>query len=65
VVGEAGFLYPFNEVGSLARSIRRVSSRPEDYGPYREQAQQRVRELYNWETVVTQYEAMFHELTVH
>ena len=63
VVGEAGFLYPFNEVGSLAQLIRRVSSRPEDYGPYREQAQQRVRDLYNWETVVTQYEAMFHELT--
>ena len=63
VVGEAGFLYPFNEVGSLAQLIRRVSSRPEDYGPYREQAQQRVRDLYNWETVVTQYEAMIHELT--
>jgi len=63
VVGEAGFLYPFNEVGSLAQSIRRVSSRPEDYGSYREQAQQRVRDLYDWETVVTQYEAMFHELT--
>jgi glycosyltransferase involved in cell wall biosynthesis len=63
VVGEAGFLYPFNEVGSLAQSIRRVSSRPEDYGSYRDQAQQRVRDLYDWETVVTQYEAMFHELT--
>ena len=63
VVGEAGFLYPFNEVGPLAQLIRRVSSRPEDYGPYRVQAQQRVRDLYNWETVVTQYEAMFHELT--
>ncbi len=65
VVGEAGFLYPFNEVGSLAQSIRRVSSRPEDYGSYREQAQQRVRDRYNWEAVVTQYEAIFHELTVH
>jgi len=63
VVGEAGFLYPFNEVGSLAQSIRRVSSRPEDYRSYRDQAQQRVRDLYDWETVVTQYEAMFHELT--
>ncbi len=65
VVGEAGFLYPFNEVGSLAQSIRRVSSRPQDYGLYREQAQQRVRDRYDWDTVVTQYEAMFHELTVH
>ncbi len=63
VVGEAGFLYPFNDVGSLAQLIRQASSRPEDYGPYREQAQQRVRDLYDWETVVTQYEAMFHELT--
>jgi len=63
VVGEAGFLYPFNDVGSLAQLIRQVSSRPEDYGPYREQAQQRVRDRYNWETVVTQYEAIFHEVT--
>jgi len=65
VVGEAGFFYPFNQVGSLAQSIRRVSSRPQDYGLYREQAQQRVRDRYDWDTVVTQYEAMFHELTVH
>jgi glycosyltransferase involved in cell wall biosynthesis len=65
VVGETGFLYPFNDVESLAQLIRRVSSRPEDYEPYREQAQQRVRDRYNWETVVTQYETMFHELTVH
>ena len=63
VVGDAGFLYPFNDVGSLAQLIRQVSSRPEDYGPYREQAQQRIRDLYNWETVVTQYEAIFHEVT--
>jgi glycosyltransferase involved in cell wall biosynthesis len=63
VVGEAGFLYPFNDVGSLAQLIRQVSSRPEDYGPYREQAQQRVRDRYNWEAVVTQYEAIFHEIT--
>ena len=63
MVGEAGFLYPFNDVESLAQLIRRVASRPEDYGTYREQAQQRVRDLYDWETVVTQYEAMFHELT--
>jgi len=65
VVGEAGFLYPFNQVGSLAQSIRRISSRPEDYGSFREKAQQRVRDRYNWETVVNEYEAMFHELTVH
>jgi len=65
VVGEAGFLYPFNDVESLAQLIRRVSSQPEDYSPYREQAQQRVRDRYNWETVVTQYETLFHELTDH
>jgi glycosyltransferase involved in cell wall biosynthesis len=65
VVGETGFLYPFNDVGSLAGLIQQVSSRPEEYGSYREHAQQRVRDRYNWETVVTQYETMFHELTVH
>ncbi len=65
VVGETGFLYPFNDVESLAGLIQQVSSRPEEYGSYREQAQQRVRDRYNWETVVTQYETMFHELTVH
>ena len=65
VMDEAGFLYPFNDVEALTQLMRRLSTRPEDCGPYREQAQQRVRDLYNWETVVTQYEAMFHELIVH
>lgn len=63
VVGETGFLYPFNDVESLARLIRHVCSQPEDYGAYREQAQQRVRDRYDWEAVVTQYETLFYELT--
>jgi len=63
VLGEAGFLYPFNDSKSLARLMLRVCSRPHLYQQYRERAQRRVRDSYNWEAVVTQYEDIFYELT--
>jgi glycosyltransferase involved in cell wall biosynthesis len=64
VVGEAGLLYPFNDLQSLGQFIRRICSRPEEYDPYRKRAQKRVREFYDWEEVVTEYEDLFHELTL-
>ena len=62
VVGRAGFLYPFNHLESLARLMNEVSSRPEDYEGLRKKAQQRVREAYDWEQVVRQYEGLLDEL---
>jgi len=63
VLGEAGFLYPFNDSKSLARLMMRVCSRAHEYDQYRERARQRVRDSYSWEAVVTQYEDIFNELT--
>ncbi|MEE8161586.1 MAG: DUF1972 domain-containing protein [Acidobacteriota bacterium] len=64
VIGEAGFLYPFNDLESLGQLMHQICSRPEEYDRYRKLAQNRVQEFYNWEEVVTRYEALFHELTV-
>ncbi|MFQ5929633.1 MAG: glycosyltransferase [Acidobacteriota bacterium] len=64
VVERSGFLYPFNDLESLARLMRQICSRPQEYEQYRKQAQQRVRHCYDWEEIVTQYEALFYELTV-
>jgi len=62
VVGEAGFIYPFNNLESLSQLMDQICSDPDTYDNYRKLAQDRVRESYNWEKVVTQYETLFHEL---
>ncbi|MDA2933064.1 DUF1972 domain-containing protein [Acidobacteria bacterium AH-259-D05] len=62
VVGEAGLFYPFNDSQALARLMGQICSGHQKYQHYRERAQQRVRELYDWEEVVNQYEALFREL---
>lgn len=62
VVGDAGLLYPFNDLKSLSRLIREVSSQPHQYAGFKELAQQRVRQAYDWEQVVSHYEGLFYEL---
>ena len=65
VVGEAGFIYPFNNLESLSQLMDQICSDPDTYDNYRKLAQDRVRESYNWEKVVTQYETLFHEIVSH
>ena len=62
VVGEAGLLCSFNDRQVLADLIAKVCARPHQYRDYQEKAQQRIREFYEWEAVVDQYEALFYEL---
>lgn len=64
VVGQAGFFYLFNDLQSLAQLMTQMGLRYDQYHHYRERAQKRVRDCYDWEKVVTQYEALFYELTV-
>jgi glycosyltransferase involved in cell wall biosynthesis len=62
VVGEAGLFCSFNDQQVLANLIATVCAGPHQYQAYQERAEQRVRELYGWEKVVDQYEALFYEL---
>ncbi len=62
VVGQTGLFYPFNNLEALAQLMNEVSSRPDDYEGLRQEAQQRVREAYDWEHVVCQYEGLLDEL---
>lgn len=63
VVGGAGILCHFDDSPKLARLIMRVCSNLDQYQNYKEDAQQRIREFYDWEEVTNQYEALFYELT--
>jgi glycosyltransferase involved in cell wall biosynthesis len=62
VLGDAGLLYAFNDTTSLAGLLQRVSARPSIFEHLRERARERVRECYDWERVVDQYEKLFYEL---
>ncbi|MFB3905848.1 MAG: glycosyltransferase [Acidobacteriota bacterium] len=62
VLGDAGLVYRFNNVDSLAALLREVCSRKEDFAGLRLRAQERVRQCYDWESVVNEYEKLFEEL---
>ena len=62
VVGEGGLLYPFNDCAALATLLRETWTRPGEFEHLRERARRRVRECYNWDTVVAQYEELLYEL---
>ncbi|MEE8348851.1 MAG: glycosyltransferase [Acidobacteriota bacterium] len=62
VVGEAGLLCSFNEQQTLASLMARVCANPRQFQEYQQRAEQRIREFYNWEDVVKQYEALFYQL---
>jgi glycosyltransferase involved in cell wall biosynthesis len=62
VVGEAALLYSFNDPASLAAGLKEVAASPEALEPLRELARKRIRECYDWERVVDQYELVFREL---
>ena len=62
VVGGTGLFYPFNDLESLDQLMSQICSHPEGYEHYRQLAQRRVQEIYDWEKVVAQYELLFYEL---
>src|ERR687885_597249 len=57
VLGEAGFLY--RDVHELAAQLQRVLRDGAIVNQYRQRAQARVRERYDWERVVDEYENLF------
>ena len=63
VVADCGLVYPFNDLESLSQLMRHVCSQADAYDDYRRRARVRVRDHYDWEDVVTQYEDLFYELT--
>ncbi len=65
VVEGAGLLYSFNDVESLGQRMNQICSHPRAYDGYRQLAQRRVEESYDWESVVSRYEQLFYELLAH
>jgi glycosyltransferase involved in cell wall biosynthesis len=59
-VGEAGI--PYGDADELAAQLQRVLRDGSLVNAYRQRAQKRVREHYDWEGVVDRYEAMFARL---
>ncbi|HXK59573.1 MAG TPA: DUF1972 domain-containing protein [Acidobacteriota bacterium] len=62
VLGQAGLVYRFNDPDSLAALLHRVCCSGETFESYKSQAQERVSQCYDWESIVDQYEQMFREL---
>ncbi len=63
VLGDGGVLCSFEEVGVLAGLMKEVVGRRSSFEDYIEIAQERVKSVYNWETVTDQYEDLFYALT--
>lgn len=57
VIGDAGLHY--RDVGELAAKLQRVLMNGGSVNAYRQRAQNRVRERYDWERVVDEYERLF------
>jgi glycosyltransferase involved in cell wall biosynthesis len=60
VLGDYGLL--FHDADDLARKIEFVESDPEMAERYRRRAPERIRDVYNWERIVSQYEELFYLL---
>src|SRR5205085_7415997 len=60
VVGEAGI--PYKDENELAEQLQRVLRDASLVSSYRQLAQERVRQFYDWEGVVDRYESLFSDL---
>jgi glycosyltransferase involved in cell wall biosynthesis len=60
-IGDAGI--PYANEDDLAEKLQRVLRDGSLVHAYRQRAQQRVRELYDWEYVVDQYEQLFAKMS--
>ena len=61
-VGEAGIIYPFNDVTALSRLMSQICANPEAYRHYSLKAQGWVRAHYDWDRVTRDYERLFYRL---
>jgi glycosyltransferase involved in cell wall biosynthesis len=62
VVGGAGLALRFDQTAAAAACLRRVVEAPQEFDGLRLQAEERVREHYDWEKVTDQYEALMYEV---
>jgi glycosyltransferase involved in cell wall biosynthesis len=60
VLGEYGLL--FKDADELASEIQQLEQNPQLAEKYRRHAPERVREVYNWERITSQYEELFYLL---
>jgi len=60
VLGDYGLL--FHNADDLARKIEFVEADPEMANRYRRRAPERIRDVYNWERITSQYEELFYLL---
>jgi glycosyltransferase involved in cell wall biosynthesis len=60
VLADYGLL--FRNADDLAHKIERLEADPELAGSYRRRAPERVRDVYNWERITSQYEELFYLL---
>jgi glycosyltransferase involved in cell wall biosynthesis len=60
VLGDYGLL--FHDADDLARKIEFVEADPEMAARYRRRAPERIRDVYNWERITSQYEELFYLL---
>jgi glycosyltransferase involved in cell wall biosynthesis len=60
VMADHGLL--FRDAADLADKIRLIESNSEIAENYRRHASERVRNVYNWERITSQYEELFYQL---
>ena len=59
VLGNAGLLYPKNQVESLAHYLQEVEDDPDKYAGFRAAALERARSVYSWDAVINRYAQLF------
>ena len=52
----------FRDADDLAAKIRLLEEHPDVARDYRRKAPERIRDVYNWERIVDQYEELFYQL---
>ena len=59
VVGDAGLWFRHNDIEDLKNKIQYFIDNPKETDKYRTMAVERIREYYNWDDVVSEYEDLF------
>ncbi|MCL4216268.1 MAG: glycosyltransferase, partial [Candidatus Hydrogenedentes bacterium] len=62
-VEEAGVTFRNKDAGDLRDKLQQLEDNPAEVARYREAAVERVKNTYDWEKVVDEYEDIFHAMT--
>lgn len=62
-IGDAGVVYKLNDPDDLAEKLQSILDNPGLAGHCRSLAAKRARAVFGWESIVTQYENLFKEMT--